>query len=191
MLTRYVSILLLCLTGPAMGQGLSASDCVQIQTSYGVTPTRCQSILGTGPGGTVSQLETSLTRQNGSVPQLAEPTREMRQNSIFFTRSGTELSPGALLQIQRLAELLNSPAMQRVCLKLTGHSDSSGSNLVNMEIGAKRAAAVRNRLALLLNNANRIEVVQSLGEDSPLLGLNPGSVWQRRVTIWARDCPGF
>lgn len=114
----------------------------------------------------------------------------MRQNNVFFTQSGDKLTPEAILQLQRLAEVLNSPTMSHTCIKLVGHSDSSGSELINMEVGTKRAIAVRNRLALLLQNPSRIEVTKSMGETRPLEGLPAESSWQRRVEIWARDCSG-
>lgn len=190
MAPKHILFVLFSLANPVAGHALSTSDCAQIQAIYGVTPSKCSAIaaqpfqLGT-PGGA-----TPVMVAPRPIVPISEPTLNMRQSNVFFTQSGAELDSTALLQLQRLADLLNAPAMQNVCLKLTGHSDSSGSNLVNLEIGAKRAAAVKNRLALLLRNPARIEVVQSMGEDIPLPGLDGNSVWQRRVTLWARDCPG-
>lgn len=172
MLYRHVIFAVFGLTGPAMALGLSAADCAQIQATYGVMPSQCD---GT---------------QNAAYPGrfITEPTDDMRQSNIFFVNSGADLDATAMLQLQRLAELLNAPSMQNVCLKLTGHSDATGGRLVNQEMGAKRAAAVKNRLALLMINPARIETVESMGEDSHLPGLREDSPWQRRVTIWARDC---
>lgn len=192
MLSRHLFPVLSALASPALGLDLSVADCAAIEAAYGARPSQCQGSAtpsnGTNPVAAV--IEPSVqTVPITPVQAITAPTSDMRQNNIFFTASGTELDATARIQIQRLADLLNSPAMERVCLKLVGHSDSTGSNLVNLEVGSKRALAVRNHLGLLLNDPNRIESVQSLGEDSPLPGLQEGSPWQRRVTLWVRDCP--
>lgn len=179
---RVFSVALAGSTGAVWAQGLSPSECLQIQSIYGITPSSCNN----------SAAVQSVFPQVQSTPvltQLNAPTPEMRQNNIFFSEGGDQLTPEALLQIQQLAELLNATTLSRACLKLVGHSDSTGSNLVNLEMGTKRATAVRNRLALLLRNPARIEVVHSMGEVSPMPAFPSDSPWQRRVEIWARHCP--
>lgn len=165
------------LTGNALAQGLTASECAQIKRAYGVTPSECR--------GGAAPLAAAATVP---APPISEPTQEMRHNNIFFNQSRAALDPSSLLQIQKLADFLNAPSMQQACLKLVGHSDSSGGAVVNMEMGAKRASAVQSRLALLLKSPNRIEAVESKGEEQPLSGLPSTSAWQRRVTIWVRKC---
>lgn len=184
MALRVFAVWWLIATQPALAQTLSATDCAQIQATYGVLPSSC-----TQPNAATASGRPPGDFSGSAAVPITEPTQEMRQSNIFFAARGAELDATALLQLQRLADLLNSPEMQRVCLRLTGHSDATGGNLVNTEMGAKRAAIVRNRLTLLLNNPARIEIVESLGEESHLPGLSIESPWQRRVTLWARDCP--
>ncbi|WP_298262225.1 OmpA family protein [uncultured Litoreibacter sp.] len=181
MFIRYIVVILLGFSSPALAQGLTDTKCAEIRAAYGVTPSECQRSAIATPMAMITPVGLPIT----------EPTQEMRQNNVFFTQGGTELSANALLQLQRLAEVLNAPSMQRTCLRLVGYSDSSGSGAINMEVGAKRAAVVQKRLSLLLLNPARIEGVQSMGEQGPLAGLAPDSTWQRRVEIWARNCPGY
>jgi outer membrane protein OmpA-like peptidoglycan-associated protein len=162
--------------GPASARGLTAAECSEVTQKYGVVPSECN-------------VKNSI--QATALPTLNEPTPKMRQNNIFFTKGGAELGPEALLQLQRLAQALDSPAMQNTCIKLVGHSDSTGPNLSNMEIAANRTAVVRNRLSLLLNNSARIDRVETMGEGSPLEGISTDSPWQRRVEIWVRNCSNF
>ena len=179
---RVFSVALAGSTGVILAQGLSPSECLQIQSIYGITPSVCQKPV-------TAQSVFPQVQTTPALTQLTAPTPEMRQNNIFFSGGGDQLTPEALLQIQQLAELLNGTTLSRACLKLVGHSDSTGSNLVNLEMGTKRATAVRNRLALLLRNPARIEVVHSMGEVSPMTVFPSDSPWQRRVEIWARHCP--
>jgi len=163
----------------AAAQRLTVAECAQIRATYGVIPAECREVTDYTPASILPRT------------QLTEPTHDMRQNNIFFTQSGSALDSSGLLQIQRLADFLNAPSMQNVCLKLVGHSDTSGSAALNLEMGAKRATAVQTRLSILLLSPGRIEGIQSLGEEQPLAGLPPNSKWQRRVTIMARDCPRY
>ena len=172
-------LLVLAGTDLASAQALSRSECKEVLQTYGVLPSSC-------PTTTAQETDVAATTPQ---PVLEAPTQEMRQNNIFFTQGGDALSSDALVQLQRLANVLNSPAMHRVCLQLVGHSDSSGSATLNMEVGTKRAFAVREQLRTLLQNSEQIEVAKSMGETSPLDGLSPASAWQRRVEIWARPCP--
>ena len=165
--TLCLAVLVAC---PAGAQGLTAGDCAEIRAAYGIVPEACRE-------GAVA-----------AAPERTMPTEDMRRDNVFFTQGGTELDEAALLQVVRLAEVLNTRPMRGTCLRLVGHSDSSGEALLNLEIGAKRAVAVQNRLALLLDRPGRIEATQSRGEEAPLPGLPAASPWQRRVEIWVREC---
>jgi len=158
-----------------LAQGLSQRECSEIQAIYQITPPQC----GVGVN--------SVSRV--SLPQIGtQPTRQNMQNNIFFNGGGTQLDPTAIAQMQRLATVLNTPEMTNACIRLVGHSDASGSAVVNLEISLNRAIAVRNMLAPLLSNPTRIQDVRSDGETRPLLNLPAESAWQRRVSVWARDC---
>lgn len=166
---RLIIILFVAFGHTASAQGLSPQECDEIFAIYGVRA------CGVGQATPVV---------------LTEPTPKMRADNIFFRSGGVALDAQADLQIQRLAAVLNSASMRNVCLKLVGYSDSSGATATNLEIGQRRAAAVRNRMALLLSDPHRIELLESQGEGRPIQGLPAASPWQRRVEIWARTCSG-
>lgn len=170
---------------PALAQALSSTECKEVLQTYGVLPSSCPTSGSARDEVATEQAPTTSARL------LDEPTQEMRQNNIYFAQGGDRLTPRSILQLQRLASVLNSPSMSHACIRLVGHSDSSGSDLINMEVGAKRAVAVRNQLALLLQDPSRIEETKSMGEASPQAEIPAESAWQRRVEIWARDCPGY
>tara|TARA_R110002020_G_scaffold26217_3_gene84785 strand:- start:1450 stop:1989 length:540 start_codon:yes stop_codon:yes gene_type:complete len=153
-------------------QALSAQECREIRSTYGLTLPQC------GTGGAIT--ETALP---------SGPTERDRESSIFFSGGGATLDPAAQRQILRLAQVLNTRPLRTSCLKLVGHSDSSGDAGVNLEMGARRAAAVRDMLGNLLDTPARIEAVESAGETRPLAQLPPDSPWQRRVEIRAKLCP--
>lgn len=186
---RIVSVILMCCLWASTSLALTQEDCRQISQTYGLVPSECEVHAFTNNTNIHPLLGNSLAPN--ATAQLSEPSVAMRQNNIFFQQGGADLNPEALLQVQQLANLLNGDAMQRTCVQLVGHSDSSGSSLINWEIGAQRATAVRNRLALLLRNPSQVETISSKGEDAPLVGITPDSRWQRRVEIWARDCPNY
>lgn len=165
---------------------LTANQCSQITTSFGFSPAECD-VYSTAAMQPTFPFSISDRTDVLAIP-IEEPTDEMRQNNIFFQGGGDVLSPSALLRIQQLANLLNGETMRHTCISLVGYSDSTGSALINQEIAAKRATAVRNRLILLLRNSAQIEGVRSMGEEGALPGLADDDPWQRRVEIWARNC---
>lgn len=168
---KWFFIVLLGLSQGALAQGLSQRECSEIRAIYQITPPQCQAT----PAAVVTQIGT-------------QPSRQDMENNVFFNGGGSQLDAKAVSQLQRLANALNTPEMVNACLRLVGHSDASGSADINMEIGYNRAVAVRNMLGPLLSNPTRIQDVQSDGETRPLTNLSAESPWQRRVSIWARNC---
>ncbi|EBA03771.1 OmpA family domain protein [Rhodobacterales bacterium HTCC2150] len=90
--------------------------------------------------------------------------------------------------LDMLAGILQYSSLSQTCLKLVGHSDTSGSAKANFNMGMLRAKAVKgyltNRTAFA---STRIEVT-SEGEDAPLQGISTTDPKNRRVEIWARHC---
>lgn len=168
---KWFLIVLLGLTQAAFAQGLSSRECSEIRAIYQITPPQCDG----------SPLA-------ANVSFGTQPTPQNMENNVFFTAGGSQLDGAAISQLQRLANVLNTPELIGACLRLVGHSDTSGSAQLNLEIGYNRAVAVRNMLGPLLSNPARILDVQSEGEANPLYNLPAESQWQRRVAIWARTC---
>jgi len=168
---KWFFLLFMAFSQGAFAQGLSQRECSEIRAIYQITPPQCSG----APSIAVAQVGTS-------------PTPRDLENNVFFRGGGSQLDTTAISQLQRLANVLNTPEMINACLLLVGHSDSSGAADINMEISYNRAIAVRNMLGPLLSDATRIQNVQSEGETRPLVNLPTESQWQRRVAIWARNC---
>lgn len=118
----------------------------------------------------------------------AVPDPEMRQNHVFFEAGGSKLDARAMAQLSVLAKVLNTSVMQNACIRLVGHSDSSGSAERNHQIAMERANAVATQLRNGLDDAARVREVRSEGEDRALEGFETTSRYNRRVEIFARTC---
>ena len=135
------------------------------------------------------------TEECGAAPvekpraQSEEISAEFRENHIFFKSGGVVLDDDAKLQLAILVEVLKTPLMKGACLRLVGHSDTSGSGTRNMEIALQRAEAVAAVLERGLGDRKRILKVSSDGEAHPIAGIPSASPTNRRVEIWAKDCP--
>jgi peptidoglycan-associated lipoprotein len=65
-----------------------------------------------------------------------------------------------------------------VMLRIAGHTDNRGSGEYNMQLGQRRAAAVRDYLTARGVATNRIEIV-SFGEERPLCQQEDESCWSQ------------
>lgn len=167
-------ILILALLGPAT-TSLALDDaalCAQAMQQYGVTPARCKA---------------SQTPASDSAPNAL--SGEIQESHIFFTQGGARLSADAQVQLAVLVSVLDTSVLQPACLRLIGHSDSSGGDAANKALALKRAQAVAAALREGLKDPSRIREVDSKGEARPLAGLESTSVHNRRVEIQAKTCP--
>jgi outer membrane protein OmpA-like peptidoglycan-associated protein len=170
----FLSSLLLAGAVLAPGQGWSLTSqqlCEKVFEQYGLRSEGCD-------------LEDAPT----PPVDTRTPDAEMRENHVFFASGGTGLDAGALAQISVLADVLRSPLMQGACLRLVGHSDSSGPAEQNRQIALERAQAVASELRRRLDAPERVREVASEGEDQPLPGFKPTSRHNRRVALFAKSC---
>ncbi len=151
--------------------------CARALEQYGVKPARCRA---SKPG-------TSDTATSGTTPNAL--SAEIRESHIFFPQGGATLNDDAQVQLAVLVSVLDTSVMQPACLRLIGHSDSSGGDAANKALALKRAEAVATALRDGLKDPSRIRVVMSEGEARPLAGLESTSVHNRRVEIQAKTCP--
>ena len=107
---------------------------------------------------------------------------------INFATDRSVLTDG-FPSLLRLAELLEQHPDYHV--KLEGHADSSGSNRYNMNLGRRRAEAVRDFLAKYGARADQIEI-GAQGEQRPKAdnALGTGRWMNRRVEITVTDREG-
>lgn len=126
--------------------------------------------------------ETGTTRQS-AIDQ------ETKESHIFFRNGGADLDRSALAQLTVLVPVLETSVLAQSCLYLVGHSDTSGGASVNHEISLMRAEAVADYLKRTLTNPVRVVGVSAAGETQPLAGIPTTSSDNRRVAIFAQDCP--
>ncbi len=120
--------------------------------------------------------------------RLSGLSAEAVENNVFFPEGGAALDATAKAQITLLAQVLGTNAMAGTCLRLVGHSDSSGGATANAALSERRAIAVRDLIAQKLGNrAPEIEV-SGAGESAPLSELPVTHIGQRRVALWAKRC---
>lgn len=160
---------------------LTAAQCQEILMRYQIVPDGCKGVPDTstqpGPAGVAS-----------NPAPVSDPISDLQQNHIFFD-SGTQISAASQDRMALLAQVLETSVLRTACLRLIGHSDSSGSDAANLEMSTKRAQMVADYLSERLQNANRIEEVLGEGERDLLDGYAPTARENRRVTIYARRCP--
>ena len=127
----------------------------------------------------------------GPVSSVAqtEMSAELRQNHVFFEAGGVRLSAEAEEQITALGAVFATDVMTGACVKLVGYSDATGGAAINQQISEERAQNVAAALADVLEDPARIMEVTGVGATEFLPEFAPTDRRQRRVAIFARDCP--
>lgn len=133
--------------------------------------------------------ETARRAEETALQQLADmqaiqTSRGMvlTLGSVLFATGRSELLPGALGSVDRLAAYLKDNPQKTLLIE--GHTDSTGSDIINLRLSQDRADAVR--LALITRGiaSNRI-VATGLGSSQPVASNDTpaGRQQNRRVEI--------
>lgn len=150
--------------------------CAQVYEQYGVRTEACDTSSDErGP----IQSQTRLRETLSAVD---------KESHIFFPRGGAKLDAAALDQLALLVRVLETSLMRSSCLRLVGHSDTSGSESQNNVVAMERAAAVAAFLRRELADSDRVEEVSSAGELRPFENASGTWKYNRRVEILARTC---
>ncbi len=171
---RLAFAFVFCLLAPAVSARSADELCQIVLEKYGVVSAAC-----------------SLT---ADVPrELAALPVEQRESNVFFLSGGAALDPRSMAQLEVLAAVLQTSVMSGACLRLEGHSDTSGSAAGNLDISRQRAETVAAFLKARLGEkatepGSRIAQVDALGESLPLSNIPGEARANRRVTIYARAC---
>lgn len=117
--------------------------------------------------------------------QAQETTRGLvitLNTDLMFDVDRSELKPGAMSEIQRIAEALNSAPNRLV--RIEGHADSTGSEAHNLDLSKRRADAVAAALIADGVSASRI-TSQGFGDSMPVAtnDTQAGRQQNRRVEI--------
>lgn len=107
----------------------------------------------------------------------------LSDDSVKFPSSGDTLSPEAEARLGELANRLRTEN-RNVYLEIQGHTDATGSDAVNNELGQSRAEAVRRFMSRQGIALNRMSVI-SYGSEAPVAPNDTaeGRSQNRRVAI--------
>ena len=106
----------------------------------------------------------------------------MTLGDFVFDSGRSTIKQEAVDNFSKVVDFINTYPNKKV--RIEGHTDSSGSNKLNLKLSQKRADAVKNLLIKNGISASQIQAV-SMGEDFPIAenSTNAGKAKNRRVEI--------
>jgi outer membrane protein OmpA-like peptidoglycan-associated protein len=137
--------------------------------------------------------ENALARAESLRQELAELQAMKTERGIvltlgdvLFSTGKTELLPGAMTTIEKLASFLAEYPDKTVLVE--GHTDNVGSDAYNQDLSERRAISVKNALMQAGVDGARIDTI-GLGETQPITdnSTSAGRLKNRRVEIVIRD----
>lgn len=106
---------------------------------------------------------------------------------IQFSFDSFDLEPEFVDHLSRLANVLSAPEMKNTCIRVTGHTDTSGSEEYNKKLSQNRAIVVATRLAELgAISPERIQIAAA-GEGKPLPNIDGEDPLNRRVEFSTKE----
>ena len=102
---------------------------------------------------------------------------------VFFESDSTELTAQARATLDKQAQWLQR--YNRYAFTIEGHADERGTREYNIALGARRAQAVRDYLAVARHRSSRMRTI-SYGKERPVAVCNDISCWsqnRRAVTV--------
>ena len=106
---------------------------------------------------------------------------------IQFAFNSFDLEPEFEEHLGRLAKVLSAPAMEQTCIRVTGHTDTVGSEEYNKKLSQNRAVIVATRLSELGEiSPERIQIAAE-GETSPLPDIDGEDALNRRVEFSTKE----
>jgi outer membrane protein OmpA-like peptidoglycan-associated protein len=106
---------------------------------------------------------------------------------IHFALNSFDLEPEYKAHIERLSSVLTSDAMLKTCLRVTGHTDTTGDAEYNMQLSQKRAIMVASYLSEAGGiDPERIQIA-ALGETEPLPDIAGRDPKNRRVAFSTKE----
>lgn len=123
-----------------------------------------------------------VVAQQPQEPMQAEPEPEVTLDTTFyFEYDDATIQPSARETLAAHAERLKESSET---VRIEGYADERGTESYNLELGQRRADAVRDLLISMGVNAGQITTV-SYGETQPVVVGNNESAWQknRRVEL--------
>ena len=144
-------------------------------------------LAGTGIGYMMDKQEKDMRQaladsDSVSVQREGEMLALNFKNDVTFDVNSSEILPGLYPDLNRVAEVLNR--YPDTTIQVAGHTDSSGSDALNMSLSQRRAESVRSYLIQQGIDSSRIEAV-GYGKTRPIASNSTaeGRRLNRRVEI--------
>ena len=134
---------------------------------------------GRATAGTANTQRTARRGGPNAPVRAASQSRRMDLR-VSFLLGSAELTPQAQEEAKVFARALLLPELASRNFRIEGHTDSSGSRALNLDLSKRRAQSVADYLAGLGVQSSRLQV-RGYGPDRPLPGHRPSSPENRRV----------
>ena len=130
---------------------------------------------------------TVTTAKSPQTPVTHQAAKSENGYFIHFALNSFDLEPEFKAHLERLSSVLTSDAMLKTCLRVTGHTDTSGGADYNMQLSQKRAIMVATYLAETGKlDPTRIQIA-ALGETEPLPDIAGHDPHNRRVAFSTKE----
>lgn len=132
-------------------------------------------------GQSTARRQQVVSKSGGRATSRASATETRRMDlRVSFLLNSAQLTTQAQEEAKVFAKALLLPELATKRFRIEGHTDSSGSRALNMDLSKRRAQAVADYLASLGVQSDRLEV-RGYGPDRPLPGHSPSAPDNRRV----------
>jgi outer membrane protein OmpA-like peptidoglycan-associated protein len=121
-------------------------------------------------------------KSSGSTGLTASRPAQTRELPLQFKLGSYALSPQSKANLRNLGTVMNSEANRAKRIRISGHTDKSGSLEINQRLSQQRADAAADYLATVGVDRARIETVGRAFEDV-LPGKSPYDPRNRRVEV--------
>jgi OmpA-OmpF porin, OOP family len=165
--------------GPTKGFSMAGTrPVVEAPKAAIAQPRMVSTPVGRGPK--LARVQPS-TRPAYVAPRAAAEGVDLQLN---FVSGSAELTPGARMSANKLAEAMQRPGRTTTRFMIEGHTDAAGSRESNLDLSRRRAEAVVNYLAAKGVDDSRFDVA-GYGFDRPLPGKSALNGLNRRVVAKA------
>lgn len=122
-----------------------------------------------------------------TIPISYQAAKSENGYYIHFALNSFELEPDYKEHLERVATVLTSNSLSNSCLRVTGHTDTTGDADYNLNLSEKRAVMVATYLAEVGKiDPKRIQIMAA-GEKTPLPDIAGNDPRNRRVEFLTKD----
>lgn len=137
------------------------------------------------------EMRQSLAHSNAvAVQRTGDLLAVTLKGDVTFDTNSAVVRPGIYSELDRIAASLRQ--YPETVVRIEGHTDSVGSEQLNMQLSSRRAEAVKNLLVQRGIDSSRMEVV-AFGESSPIAtnATEAGRQMNRRVVVVIAPRPNY